>query len=56
MIELNKLTYNSNVAALSVASQGIKKVRRQPEIYWKYENLVAIFRNLSDFIGTVWKL
>lgn len=29
MIELNKLTYNSNVSALSVASQGIKKSKEQ---------------------------
>lgn len=32
MIELNKLTYNSNVAALSVAGQGIKKVKNSRKL------------------------
>lgn len=32
MIELNKLTYNSNVSALSVASQGIKKVKNSRKL------------------------
>ena len=41
MIELNKLTYNSNVAALSVASQGIKKSKEQPEITGNMKTLEA---------------
>ena len=41
MIELNKLTYNSNVSALSVASQGIKKSKEQPEITGNMKSLAA---------------
>ena len=41
MIELNKLTYNSNVAALSAASQGIKKSKEQPEITGNMKTLEA---------------
>ena len=32
MIELNKLTYNSNVSALSVASKVLKKVKNNRKL------------------------
>ena len=32
MIELNKLTYNSNVAALSVAGKVLKKVKNSRKL------------------------
>ena len=54
MIELNKLTYNSNVAALSAASQGIKKSKEQPEITEDMKTLEAFletYQTLSELFG-----
>ena len=54
MIELNKLTYNSNVAALSAASQGIKKSKEQPEITGDMKTLEAFletYQTLSELFG-----
>ena len=56
MIELNKLTYNSNVAALSVASQGIKKSKEQPEITGNMKTLEAFletYQTLSELFGFI---
>ena len=55
MIELNKLTYNSNVAALSAASQGIKKSKEQPEITGDMKTLEAFletYQTLSELFGS----
>ena len=55
MIELNKLTYNSNVAALSVAGQGIKKSKEQPEITGNMKTLEAFletYQTLSELFGS----
>ena len=52
MIELNKLTYNSNVSALSVASQGSKE---QPEITGNMKSLAAFletYQTLSELFGS----
>ena len=54
MIELNKLTYNSNVAALSVAGQG-KKSKEQPEITGNMKTLEAFletYQTLSELFGS----
>ena len=55
MIELNKLTYNSNVAALSVAGQGIKKSKEQPEITGNmktWEAFLETYQTLSELFGS----
>ena len=54
MIELNKLAYNSQVAALSAASQGIKKSKEQPEITGDMKTLEAFletYQTLSELFG-----
>ena len=56
MIELNKLTYNSNVSALSVASQGIKKSKEQPEITGNMKSLAAFletYQTLSELLEVI---
>ena len=52
MIELNKLTYNSNVAALSVAGQGIKKSKEQPEITGNMKAFLETYQTLSELFGS----
>ena len=55
MGSLSKLTYNSNVAALSVAGQGIKKSKEQPEITGNMKTLEAFletYQTLSELFGS----